>query len=112
MGQANQSAAIGGHGRKTYDKYGGYGTKNIVIEGNGTVNTNAQIGSGSQGGASTGIVIQGNAVVNVGGGGIGGGELPSDATEKPGETDVTITGNAKVTVKAVSYTHLTLPTIA
>lgn len=99
MGQANQSAAIGGHGRKTYDKYGGYGTKNIVIEGNGTVNTNAQIGSGSQGGASTGIVIQGNAVVNVGGGGIGGGELPSDATEKPGETDVTITGNAKVTVK-------------
>ena len=99
LGQANQSAAIGGHGRKTYDKYGGYGTKNIVIEGNGTVNTNAQIGSGSQGGASTGIKIQGNAVVNVGGGGIGGGELPSDATEKPGETDVTITGNAKVTVK-------------
>ena len=99
LGQVNQSAAIGGHGRKTYDKYGGYGTKNIVIEGNGTVNTNAQIGSGSQGGASTGIVIQGNAVVNVGGGGIGGGELPSDATEKPGETDVTITGNAKVTVK-------------
>lgn len=99
LGQANQSAAIGGHGRKTYDKYGGYGTKNIVIEGNGTVNTNAKIGSGSQGGAATGIVIQGNAVVNVGGGGIGGGDLPSDATEKPGETDVTITGNAKVTVK-------------
>ena len=70
-----------------------------MIEGNGTVNTNAQIGSGSQGGAATGIKIQGNAVVNVGGGGIGGGELPSDATEKPGETDVTITGNAKVTVK-------------
>ena len=44
-------------------------------------------------------MIQGNAVVNVGGGGIGGGDLPSDATEKPGETDVTITGNAKVTVK-------------
>lgn len=99
LGRANQSAAIGGHGRKTYDKYGGYGTKNIVIEGNGTVNTNAKIGSGSQGGAATGIVIQGNAVVNVGGGGIGGGDLPSDATEKPGETDVTITGNAKVTVK-------------
>lgn len=99
LGQANQSAAIGGHGRKTYDKYGGYGTKNIVIEGNGTVNTNAKIGSGSQGGAATGIVIQGNAVVNVGGGGIGGGDLPSDATEKTGETDVTITGNAKVTVK-------------
>ena len=99
LGQANQSAAIGGHGRKTYDKYGGYGTKNIVIEGNGTVNTNAKIGSGSQGGAATGIVIQGNAVVNVGGGGSGGGDLPSDATEKPGETDVTITGNAKVTVK-------------
>lgn len=99
LGRANQSAAIGGHGRKTYDKYGGYGTKNIVIEGNGTVNTNAKIGSGSQGGAATGIVIQGNAVVNVGGGGIGGGDLPSDATEKLGETDVTITGNAKVTVK-------------
>ena len=99
LGRANQSAAIGGHGRKTYNEYGGYGTKNIVIEGNGTVNTNAKIGSGSQGGASTGIVIQGNAVVNVGGGGIGGGELPSSATEKPGETDVTITGNAKVTVK-------------
>ena len=99
LGQDNQGAAIGGHGRKTYEKYGGYGTKNIVIEGNGTVNTNAKIGSGSQGGAATGIVIQGNAVVNVGGGGIGGGDLPSDATEKPGETDVTITGNAKVTVK-------------
>lgn len=99
LGQANQSAAIGGHGRKTYNEYGGYGTKNIVIEGNGTVNTNAKIGSGAQGGASTGIVIQGNAVVNVGGGGIGGGELPSSATEKPGTTDVTITGNAKVTVK-------------
>lgn len=99
LGRTNQSAAIGGHGRKTYDKYGGYGTKNIVIEGNGTVNTNAKIGSGAQGGAATGIVIQGNAVVNVGGGGIGGGDLPSDATEKPGETDVTITGNAKVTVK-------------
>lgn len=96
LGQANQSAAIGGHGRKTYDKYGGYGTKNIVIEGNGTVNTNAQIGSGSQGGAATGIKIQGNAVVNVGGGGIGGSNLPEG---NPGETDVTITGNAKVTVK-------------
>lgn len=99
LGQANQSAAIGGQGRKTYENYGGYGTKNIVIEGNGTVNTNAQIGSGSQGGAATGIKIQGNAVVNVGGGGIGGGELPSDATEKPGETDVTITDSAKVIVK-------------
>ena len=99
LGQANQSAAIGGQGRKTYENYGGYGTKNIVIEGNGTVNTNAKIGSGAQGGAATGIKIQGNAVVNVGGGGIGGGELPSDATEKPGTTDVTITGNAKVTVK-------------
>lgn len=99
LGQANQSAAIGGHGRKTYDKYGGYGTKNIVIEGNGTVNTNAQIGSGSQGGAATGIKIQGNAVVNVGGGGIGGSALPSDATEKPGTTDVTITDSAKVIVK-------------
>lgn len=99
LGQANQSAAIGGHGRKNYNDYGGYGTKNIVIEGNGTVNTNTKIGSGAQGGAATGIVIQGNAVVNVGGGGIGGGELPSDATEKPGTTDVTITGNAKVTVK-------------
>lgn len=99
LGQANQSAAIGGHGRKNYNDYGGYGTKNIVIEGNGTVNTNTKIGSGAQGGAATGIVIQGNAVVNVGGGGIGGGELPYGATEKPGETDVTITGNAKVTVK-------------
>lgn len=99
LGQANQSAAIGGHGRKTYNEYGGYGTKNIVIEGNGTVNTNAKIGSGAQGGAATGIVIQGNAVVNVGGGGIGGSELPYWATEKPGTTDVTITGNAKVTVK-------------
>ena len=100
LGQANQSAAIGGHGRKTYDKYGGYGTKNIVIEGNGTVNTNAQIGSGFRGGASTGIVIQGNAVVNVENYGIGGYGLPSWATEKPGgETDVTITGNAKVTVQ-------------
>lgn len=99
LGQDYQGAAIGGHGTKASGGYAGYGTKNIVIEGNGTVNTNAKIGSGSQGGAATGIVIQGNAVVNVGGGGIGGGDLPSDATEKPGETDVTITGNAKVTVK-------------
>lgn len=99
LGRANQSAAIGGHGRKTYNEYGGYGTKNIVIEGNGTVNTNAQIGSGYRGGASTGIKIQGNAVVNVENYGIGGSCLNYDATEKPGETDVTITDNAKVTVK-------------
>lgn len=99
LGQDNQSAAIGGRGRKTYEEYGGYGTKNIVIEGKGTVNTNAQIGSGYRGGASTGIVIQGNAVVNVDNYGIGGSRLKYDATEKPGETDVTITGNAKVTVK-------------
>lgn len=99
LGQDNQGAAIGGHGRKTYENYGGYGTKNIVIEGNGTVNTNAQIGSGYRGGAATGIVIQGNAVVNVENYGIGGGCLTYDAAEKPGETDVTITGNAKVTVK-------------
>ena len=99
LGQDNQSAAIGGRGRKTYEKYGGYGTKNIVIEGKGTVNTNAQIGSGYRGGASTGIVIQGNAVVNVENYGIGGSRLEYDATEKPGETDVTITGSAKVTVK-------------
>ena len=71
-----------------------------MIEGNGTVNTNAQIGSGFRGGAATGIVIQGNAVVNVGDGGIGGIGLPEwYGTEKPGETDVTITGNANVTVK-------------
>lgn len=100
LGQDNQGAAIGGGGRKTDGEYGGYGTKNIVIEGNGTVNTNAQIGSGFRGGAATGIVIQGNAVVNVGDGGIGGIGLPEwYGTEKPGETDVTITGNAKVTVK-------------
>lgn len=99
LGQDNQGAAIGGHGRKTYENYGGYGTKNIVIEGNGTVNTNAQIGSGYRGGVATGIVIQGNAVVNVENYGIGGGCLTYDAAEKPGETDVTITGNAKVTVK-------------
>lgn len=99
LGQDNQSAAIGGHGRKTYEKYGGYGTKNIVIEGNGTVNTNAQIGSGYRGGASTGIVIRGNAVVNVENYGIGGGCLTYDAAEKPGVTDVTITDSAKVTVK-------------
>lgn len=100
LGQDNQGAAIGGGGRKTDGKYGGYGTKNIVIEGNGTVNTNAQIGSGFRGGAATGIVIQGNAVVNVGDGGIGGIGLPEwYGTEKPGETDVTITGNANVTVK-------------
>ncbi len=99
LGQDNQGAAIGGHGRKTYENYGGYGTKNIVIEGNGTVNTNAQIGSGYRGGASTGIVIRGNAVVNVENYGIGGGCLTYDAAEKPGVTDVTITDNAKVTVK-------------
>lgn len=100
LGQDYQGAAIGGHGRKTSGEYAGYGTKNIVIEGNGTVNTNAQIGSGFRGGAATGIVIQGNAVVNVGDGGIGGIGLPEwYGTEKPGETDVTITGNANVTVK-------------
>lgn len=100
LGQDNQGAAIGGGGRKTDEKSGGCGTKNIVIEGNGTVNTNAQIGSGYRGGASTGIVIQGNAVVNVENYGIGGYGLPSWTTEKPGgETDVTITGNANVTVK-------------
>lgn len=100
LGNDNQGAAIGGGGRKTDEKSGGCGTKNIVIEGNGTVNTNAQIGSGFRGGASTGIVIQGNAVVNVENYGIGGYGLPSWATEKPGgETDVTITGNANVTVK-------------
>lgn len=96
LGQDYQGAAIGGHGS---GRYAGYGTKNIVIEGNGTVNTNAQIGSGYRGGAATGIVIRGNAVVNVGKFGIGGcGFSPWD-TEKPGETDVTITGNAKVTVQ-------------
>ena len=100
LGQDNQGAAIGGGGRKTDGKYGGCGTKNIVIQGNGTVNTNAQIGSGYRGGAATGIVIQGNAVVNVENYGIGGYGLPSWTTEKPGgETDVTITGNANVTVK-------------
>lgn len=95
LGQDNQGAAIGGHGRKTYENYGGYGTKNIVIEGNGTVNTNAQIGSGYRGGASTGIKIQGNAVVNVENYGIGGGNNYGTI----GTTDVTITDNAKVTVK-------------
>lgn len=100
LGQDNQGAAIGGGGRKTSGEYGGYGTKNIVIQGNGTVNTNAQIGSGFRGGAATGIVIRGNAVVNVEKYGIGGYGLPSWTTEKPGgETDVTITGNANVTVK-------------
>lgn len=99
LGNDNQGAAIGGRGRKTYERSGGYGTKNIVIEGNGTVNTNAQIGSGYAGGAATGIVIQGNAVVNVEKFGIGGVGFSSWATEKPGETDVTITGNAKVTVQ-------------
>ena len=99
LGNDNQGAAIGGRGRKTYEKSGGYGTKNIVIEGNGTVNTNAQIGSGYAGGAATGIVIRGNAVVNVEKFGIGGVGFSSWATEKPGETDVTITGNAKVTVQ-------------
>lgn len=97
LGQDNQGAAIGGHGRKTYENYGGYGTKNIVIEGNGTVNTNAQIGSGYRGGASTGIVIRGNAVVNVDNYGIGGSNNYGYGTT--GTTDVTITGNAKVTVK-------------
>lgn len=100
LGQDYQGAAIGGHGRKTSGEYAGYGTKNIVIEGNGTVNTNAQIGSGYRGGAATGIKIQGNAVVKVENYGIGGYGLPSWTTEKPGgETDVTITGNANVTVK-------------
>lgn len=100
LGQDYQGAAIGGHGKKISGGYAGYGTKNIVIEGNGTVNTNAQIGSGYRGGAATGIVIRGNAVVNVENYGIGGYGLPSWATEKPGgETDVTITGNANVTVK-------------
>lgn len=99
LGQDYQGAAIGGHGTKASGGYAGYGTKNIVIEGNGTVNTNAQIGSGYRGGAATGIVIRGNAVVNVGKFGIGGYGVPSWATEKPGETDVTITGNAKVTVQ-------------
>lgn len=99
LGNDNQGAAIGGRGRKTYERSGGYGTKNIVIEGNGTVNTNAQIGSGYVGGAATGIVIRGNAVVNVEKFGIGGVGFSSWATEKPGETDVTITGNAKVTVQ-------------
>ena len=99
LGNDNQGAAIGGGGRKTDEKSGGCGTKNIVIEGNGTVNTNAQIGSGYRGGAATGIVIRGNAVVNVGKFGIGGCGFSSWDTEKPGETDVTITGNAKVTVQ-------------
>lgn len=99
LGNDNQGAAIGGGGRKTDEKSGGCGTKNIVIEGNGTVNTNAQIGSGYRGGAATGIVIRGNAVVNVGKFGIGGCGFFSWDTEKPGETDVTITGNAKVTVQ-------------
>lgn len=99
LGNDNQGAAIGGRGRKTYERSGGYGTKNIVIEGNGTVNTNAQIGSGYVGGAATGIVIRGNAVVNVGNYGIGGVGFSLWDTEKPGETDVTITGNAKVTVQ-------------
>lgn len=99
LGNDNQGAAIGGGGRKTDEKSGGCGTKNIVIEGNGTVNTNAQIGSGYRCGAATGIVIRGNAVVNVGKFGIGGCGFSSWDTEKPGETDVTITGNAKVTVQ-------------
>lgn len=100
LGQDYQGAAIGGHGKKTSGEYAGYGTKNIVIEGKGTVNTNAQIGSGYRGGAATGIVIRGNAVVNVENYGIGGIGLPEwDAAEKPGVTDVTITDSAKVTVK-------------
>lgn len=99
LGQDYQGAAIGGCGTKNSGGYAGYGTKNIVIEGNGTVNTNAQIGSGYRGGAATGIVIRGNAVVNVGKFGIGGCGFSSWDTEKPGETDVTITGNAKVNVQ-------------
>lgn len=99
LGQDNQGAAIGGGGRKTDERSGGCGTKNIVIEGNGTVNTNAQIGSGYRAGAATGIVIRGNAVVNVENYGIGGHGFSPWDTEKPGETDVTITGNAKVTVQ-------------
>lgn len=99
LGQDYQGAAIGGRGTKNSGGYAGYGTKNIVVEGNGTVNTNAQIGSGYRGGAATGIVIRGNAVVNVGKFGIGGCGFSSWDTEKPGETDVTITGNAKVTVQ-------------
>lgn len=99
LGQDYQGAAIGGHGKKTSGEYAGYGTKNIVIEGKGTVNTNAQIGSGYRGGAATGIVIRGNAVVNVEKFGIGGVGFSSWDTEKPGETDVTITGNAKVNVQ-------------
>lgn len=99
LGQDYQGAAIGGHGTKASGGYADYGTKNIVIEGNGTVNTNAQIGSGFRGGAATGIVIRGNAVVNVGKFGIGGCGFSSWDTEKPGETDVTITGNAKVNVQ-------------
>lgn len=100
LGQDYQGAAIGGHGKKTSGEYAGYGTKNIVIEGKGTVNTNAQIGSGYRGGAATGIVIRGNAVVNVENYGIGGIGLPEwYAAEKPGVTDVTITDSAKVTVK-------------
>lgn len=99
LGNDNQGAAIGGGGRKTDERSGGYGTKNIVIEGNGTVNTNAQIGSGFRSGAATGIVIRGNAVVNVENYGIGGHGFSPWDTEKPGETDVTITGNAKVNVQ-------------
>ena len=83
LGNDNQGAAIGGGGRKTDEKSGGCGTKNIVIEGNGTVNTNAQIGSGYRGGAATGIVIRGNAVVNVGKFGIGGCGFSSWDTENP-----------------------------
>lgn len=99
LGQDYQGAAIGGHGKKISGGYAGYGTKNIVIEGNGTVNTNAQIGSGYRAGAATGIVIRGNAVVNVENYGIGGHGFSPWDTEKPGETDVTITGNAKVNVQ-------------
>lgn len=55
---------------------------------------------GYNSGLRAGIVIRGNAVVNVEKYGIGGYGLPSWTTEKPGgETDVTITGNANVTVK-------------
>lgn len=71
-----------------------------MIEGNGTVKTNAQIGSGYRGGAATGIVIRGKAVVKVENYGIGGSGFPLwYGTEKPGETDVTITDNATVIVK-------------
>lgn len=95
-----RGAAIGGNGHGWYgsDTDGsGHGTKNIEING-GTVNTQGRIGSGDGGGSAEDIVIKGNAVVNANGG-IGGCGFSSWDTEKPGETDVTITGNAKVTVQ-------------